>query len=435
MGSQIINKSNNNKPSFYAILLNSLILISLFLQPINHVAAEETLSSLQNKLQASKKTYQTQTKQQTQLESEIAKSEKQTALVSLQLQKTKQSLERESQHLLKLKNETKQLKIDKAKQQKLLEQQLISAYMAGQNDLIKLLLNQEDLSQIIRAKSYYHYLNEARLASIEQLQATHLRIEKNSDEQERSLLKLKNMRDQQVNSKSKLVSERKKRNNALRTLKKDINYQSSRLAQLGDAEKKLKDKLEEQKQKQAREEKARAIAQAKRLAAEKAQALAKAKAKESAAEETQKSKWIKPQSLDKNSAKIAKFKGRLNWPINGKVIAYFNSKRSDQVKWKGISIAANEGEKVRAVASGKVLFAGYFKGYGMVIALDHNDDYITLYGYNQTLLQKTGDIVSQGDAIALAGQSGGQDKNSLYFELSHKGQAQNPLSWLRKRSR
>jgi len=243
------------------------------------------------------------------------------------------------------------------------------------------------------------------------------------------------MRDQQVNSKNKLVNERKKRNNALRTLKKDINYQSARLAQLGDAEKKLKDKLEEQKKKQAREEKARAIAQAKRLAEEKAQALAETKAKKSAPEETQKSKWIKPQSLDKNSAKIAKFKGRLNWPINGKVIAYFNSKRSDQVKWKGISIAANEGEKVRAVASGKVLFAGYFKGYGMVIALDHSDDYITLYGYNQTLLQKTGDIVSQGDAIALAGQSGGQDRNSLYFELSHKGQAQNPISWLRKRGR
>jgi len=435
MGSQIINKSNNNKQSFYAILLNGLILLSLFLLPLNYVGAEQNLSSLQKQLQEGKKTYQTQTKQQIQLENEIANSEKQAAAVSLQLQKTKQSLKLESQHLLELKNETKQLAIAKAKQQKLLEQQLISAYMAGQNDLIKLLLNQEDLSRIIRAKSYYHYLNEARLASIEQLQKTQLRIEKNSQEQEESLLKLQQMRTQQTKNKSKLTNERNKRNKILQVLKKDINYQSARLAQLSDAEKKLKDTLKKQKQKQAREEKARAIAEAKKQAEERAQALAAEKAKQSASEATKKSNWIKPTIQEKSDAKIAKFKGRLNWPINGKVLAHFNSKRSDQVKWKGIAIAANEGEKVRAVATGKVLFAGYFKGYGMVIALDHSDDYITLYGYNQTLLQKTGDVVYQGDAIALAGHSGGQDKNSLYFELSHKGQAQNPLSWLRKRNR
>ena len=68
----------------------------------------------------------------------------------------------------------------------------------------------------------------------------------------------------------------------------------------------------------------------------------------------------------------------------------------------------------------------------MVIAIDHGDNYITLYGYNQTLLQKAGTVIAQGDAIALAGKSGGQETSSLYFELNHKGKAQNPLSWLSK---
>jgi len=441
MTGQTLNKSIRNTPSFYAALLNTIFLFSLFLLPINNAFADKNLSSLQKQLQDGKKTYQTQTKQQAQLENEIANSEQQIAAASLQLQITKQSLKAESEHLLALKNEIKKLKSNKIKQQKLLEQQLISAYMTGQNDLIKLLLNQEDLSKIIRAKSYYHYLNKARLESIEQLQATQLDIEKNSRDQEQSLIKLQQMRDQQAKNKNKLTNQRNKRNKALQALKKDINYQSARLAQLGDAEKKLKDTLKKQKQKQEREEKARIAAEQKRLASERAQALAAKKAKELAEKEQQaaskknKSNWIKPKTQERSDAKIAKFKGRLNWPINGKVLAHFNSKRSDQVRWKGISIAANEGEKVRAVATGKVLFAGYFKGYGMVVALDHSDDYITLYGYNQTLLQKTGDIVYQGDAIALAGHSGGQDRNSLYFELSHKGQAQNPLSWLRKRSR
>ena len=407
MNSEANNKNLLSKNNFSAILLNSLLLISLVFLPAHDLLAKENLSTLQQQIKAGKISKSTQNKQQKQLENQIATSEQETASASYKLQQTEQAIALESKRLNELKGETEQLKIDKAKQQKLLEKQLISAYMAGQNDLVKLLLNQEDLSKIIRAKSYYHYLNKARLESIEQLQTTQLRIEKNKSEQADSLLNLQAMRDEQVEYNSKLIAERDKRAKALRELKQDINYQSARLAQLGDAEKQLKKKLK--KQREARAE------------------------QELAAAKTKATKKMKPKSDTQSHSKISKLKGQLKWPIRGKVLARFGSKRSDQVKWKGISIAANEGEKVRAVATGRVLFAGYFKGYGMVIALDHSDDYITLYGYNQTLLQKTGDIVFQGDAIALAGHSGGQEKNSLYFELSHKGKAQDPIKWLKSR--
>jgi murein hydrolase activator len=406
MNSKIINKKKFKYSIFYTILLNSLLLITFMSLPVQNVLAQKDLSTLQKKIKAGQRNKTEQSKQQKSLESKIANSEQETAKVSFKLQQTEVAISVEEKRLKNLKSETEQLKIDKEKQQKLLEQQLISAYMAGQNDLVKLLLNQEDLSKIIRAKSYYHYLNKARLESIEQLQATQFRIEKNKSEQADSLHNLKVMRNTQVKSKNELVSQRTKRTKALQKLKKDITYQSARLAQLGDAEIQLKKQLKKQKEASAKQA----------LVAKE-----KAKAKEI--------KEIKKQSL----LKIAKLKTQLKWPIRGKVLANFGSKRSDQVKWQGIAIAANEGEKVRAVATGKVLFAGYFKGYGMVIALDHNDDYITLYGYNQTLLQATGDIVYEGDAIALAGHSGGQDKNSLYFELSHKGKAQDPLKWLKPR--
>ncbi|WP_022941946.1 murein hydrolase activator EnvC family protein [Psychromonas hadalis] len=409
MNSKIVNNIPYKKYPFSAVLLNSLFLIFILVLPVQNVLAEKNLSTLQKQIQASKISKSQQNKQQKALENRIATSEQETAIASLKLQQTEQALMLEATRLNELKDETKQLKIDKVKQQKLLEQQLISAYMAGQNDLVKLLLNQEDLSKIIRAKSYYHYLNKARLESIEQLQVTQLRIEKNRSEQAESLIALQTMRDEQVKSKAKLLEEGKKRNKALRELKQDINYQSARLAQLSEAEKNLKKKLRRQKE----------IRQEKELAAAKAKA----------------TKKITPKNAEQSHSKIAKLKGQLKWPIRGKVLARFGSKRSAQITWKGISISANEGEKVRAVATGRVLFAGYFKGYGMVIALDHSDDYITLYGYNQTLLQKTGDIVFQGDAIALAGHSGGQERNSLYFELSHKGKAQDPLKWLQPRRR
>lgn len=407
MKNKIINKSTNSKNGFYAMLLNSLFLASLIFLPINDAFAEKSLSSIQKEIKNTKYNQQKQAKYQNKLESQVATSEQEIAAASFKLQKTEQAIKAESKLLRELKKDTKKLQTDKAKQQKLLQQQLISAYMTGQNDLVKLLLNQEDLSKIIRAKSYYHYLNQARLESIEQLQATQLSIEKNSSGQADALLSLQKMRDEQAANKKKLFAERDKRTVALRELKQDINYQKVRLAQLNDAEKKLKKKLKQQSIARGAED----------LAAAKAKATRK----------------MKPRTEEKSHSKIATLKGKLKWPINGQILASFGSQRSDQVRWKGISIAANEGEKVRAVATGRVLFAGYFKGYGMVIALDHSDDYITLYGYNQTLLQKTGDTVFQGDAIALAGHSGGQDKNSLYFELSHKGQAKNPTAWLKRR--
>ena len=219
------------------------------------------------------------------------------------------------------------------------------------------------------------------------------------------MLALEGLYAQQKATKEALIKQSAQRGKALRELKQDLNYQNALLAQLGDQAKRLAEKLK--KERKARQER--------KLAA------AKASKKRQAKLEAQ------------NYSSISKRLGQLNWPIKGDVLSTFCSRRSSQVNWRGITIDANEGEKVRAIASGRVLFAGYFKGYGMVIALDHRDDYISLYGYNQTLLQKTGDIILQGDAIALAGHSGGQDKNSLYFELSHKGTAQDPLRWLKKK--
>lgn len=394
--------------SIKAVLLNCLLLLLIFSAPLQSSFAANDLSSLQKKIKNSQSSQAQLTKKQTTLEEQIATSEQKTAAATLQAQQTEQEISIEKVRLAKLKEQTTTLHEDKIKQQKLLEQQIISAYMSGQNDLVKLLLNQEDLSKIIRAKSYYFYLNKARLESIEKLEATQLELDKNKEDQAGSLLALESMHQQQKATKEKLIEQRTERTKALKELKQDLNYQSALITKLSDAEESLKIKLIKEREAQLQRE------------------LAAAKA------EIKVNRKITVKAEEQSHSSIAKQRGRLQWPIKGKVLATFGSQRSSQVKWKGITVAANEGEKVRAVATGRVLFAGYFKGYGMVIALDHSDNYITLYGYNQTLLQKTGDTVFQGDAIALAGHSGGQDKNGLYFELSHKGKAEDPLSWLGK---
>jgi len=393
----------SKKKSISAVLVHCFFLC--FTLSIQSSFAAGKLATIQDQIKTAKGAQNQQTKQHKLLEEQVANAEKETASATLKVQNTEEEIQLESNRLQQLLEQTASLEEDKIKQQKLLEQQLISSYMTGQTDLIKLILNQEDISKIIRAKSYYQYLNEARLDSINALYETQQQLEKNQSAQADSLLALKGLYEKQKTTAEKLLEQRAERTTALRELNQDLNYQNALISQLGDQAKRLKEKLK--KESEAR--------QKRELAA--AKALKKRQAKSKA----------------KTYSSITKQLGQLNWPIQGEVLSRFGSSRSGQLKWKGITIDANEGEKVRAVASGRVLFAGYFKGYGMVIALDHSDGYISLYGYNQTLLQKTGDVVFQGDAIALAGHSGGQDKNSLYFELSHKGTAKDPLIWLKKK--
>ncbi len=129
---------------------------------------------------------------------------------------------------------------------------------------------------------------------------------------------------------------------------------------------------------------------------------------------------------------LAKQRGKLPWPLKGKILHSFGTKQTGQINWKGIVIAAKYEQPVKAVYSGTVVFAEYLRGYGLLVLLDHGKGDMTLYGFNQTLMKKEGDKVRAGETIALAGDTGGQDRASLYFEIRRNSEAQNPKRWLTK---
>ena len=110
-------------------------------------------------------------------------------------------------------------------------------------------------------------------------------------------------------------------------------------------------------------------------------------------------------------------------PVNGKL------RRHSDERWQGVSISAKEGSSVRAIFSGRVLFADWFTGQGLLMIIDHGDGYWSLYGHNQTLLKAEGDSVAAGEVIATVGNSGGQSVAALYFEIRHNGQPSNPSKW------
>ncbi len=136
--------------------------------------------------------------------------------------------------------------------------------------------------------------------------------------------------------------------------------------------------------------------------------------------------------LASNDKAFKELKGKLNWPLRGKIKRGFGSKR-DGITYDGMWIAGNTGTAIKAVHHGRVAFADWLRGYGMVLIIDHGSGYMSLYGYNQSVLRAPGDWVSAGETIATVGQSGGHAEPGLYFAIRYKGHANNPKRWLSRR--
>ena len=124
-------------------------------------------------------------------------------------------------------------------------------------------------------------------------------------------------------------------------------------------------------------------------------------------------------------------KGRLTWPIAGRLMHDFGQPRAGgALKWNGVVLAAPRGLEVRTIYHGRVVFADWLAGMGLLVIVDHGEGYMSLYGYNETILKSTGDWVAPGDAIATVGESGGQSQAGLYFELRKGTRPINPRQWI-----
>jgi murein hydrolase activator len=128
---------------------------------------------------------------------------------------------------------------------------------------------------------------------------------------------------------------------------------------------------------------------------------------------------------------FSSLRGKLRLPVRGDVVGRFGSPRAESgVSWKGVFIRGAEGDEVRAVAPGRIVFADWMRGFGNLMIVDHGDTYLTIYGNNESLLRRPGETVRSGDAIATVGRSGGNESAGLYFELRHQGRAIDPLAWV-----
>lgn len=125
-------------------------------------------------------------------------------------------------------------------------------------------------------------------------------------------------------------------------------------------------------------------------------------------------------------------RGRLRLPVRGELAGRFGTPHPEGgISSKGLFIRAPEGEPVRAVGAGRVVFSDWMRGFGNLLIVDHGEAFLSIYGNNESLLKQTGDTVTLGDTLATVGRSGGNEQTGLYFELRHLGRAFDPLRWVK----
>ncbi|MDE2257382.1 MAG: peptidoglycan DD-metalloendopeptidase family protein [Xanthomonadaceae bacterium] len=267
---------------------------------------------------------------------------------------------------------------------------LRSAYAMGRDEELKLLLAQDSAADIARMLAYYRYFERARLGEIEALLENLHALAKLQDDIGTQTAVLQKTRVEQAGQAMQLDAERSARRQALDRLDATLKSQQSRLAALGKDEKALLDLL--------------------------------AKLRDIFADIPQNLAGAEP---------FAALRGKLHWPLRGRIVERFGVGTGGGGASQGVLIAARDGSEVHAVAHGRVVFADWLRGYGLLLIVDHGDGYLSLYGYNETLLKDVGDWVDAGTVIATSGDSGGRPTPGLYFELRFKGKAIDPMTWLR----
>lgn len=247
-----------------------------------------------------------------------------------------------------------------------------------------------------------------------ELQSIRLGLEKKQE-------KLENTIAEQSKSRRELVAQREERNQLIVDLNSKLKNQELERTRLQRDEKRLSNVITEL---------AKAIEEAKRRQALAAQQQ-KQSGKSSGGKEPSKPEYTAPPPMP-STGEFAKLKGRLVLPVQGTVAGQFGKTRSKDGQgpsWKGIFIATEAGQGVRAVGAGRVVFAEWLRGFGEIVIIDHGDQFLSVYGNNGKLLKRSGDSVKPGDTIAETGNSSGNLDTGLYFELRHQGQPFDPISW------
>jgi len=302
-----------------------------------------------------------------------------------EMRKLQKDINQYNRKITQLRSQITELEKQNASKQTLLATLIQAQYKQGKSNDLKLFFDTDTPANKDRLAMYAKSIQNniaTLIASIKTSQTT-------LNKQQQTLEKLNQNRQKELINKQTqhrhIIIERKKRQYTLSALKSKVKQNQSYISNLKKNEKELKQKLA----------------------------------------------LVSRHQVKMHGLRTLKYK--LPWPVIGHITHSFGQTQTGELKWKGLVINKEAGSTVKAIADGKIIFADWLRGYGLLLVIDHGAGDMSLYGYNQTLLKQVGDYVRQNDKIALVGDSGGQSQNALYFEIRRKGNPVNPRYWLEKR--
>ena len=280
-----------------------------------------------------------------------------------------------------------------AEQKEALARQLRASYMMGRGGKAELLLSQQDPDRVDRMLVYYDALNRARAASIAAIDVEIRKVAELQAQYQAQLDSLHALQDSHRKALSVLESDRQERAEAMSKVAQRIAGEAQELKGLQASEKQLGDLLEKLRQ-----------------------ALADVP--------------VEPEGGNKS---FPQMRGKMAWPLRGELLAHYGeAKAGGRLQWKGLWIAAPEGAPVRASSRGRVAYVGWLSSYGLIVVLQHEKGFFTLYGHNSAVSRTAGEWVAAGDVIAKAGNTGGYEQPGLYFEVRKGADPMDPRDWLER---
>ncbi|MGA8262470.1 MAG: peptidoglycan DD-metalloendopeptidase family protein [Arenicellales bacterium] len=292
--------------------------------------------------------------------------------------------------ITRLEDKSKRLRQRLAAQKDRVARLAYSAYVMGRQSRLKLFLNQQDPSVINRMLGYHDYVLKARARAIHRINDWASEVASLAEQQAARRSRLQTLEIQYRSEQNALEARRDERKAALAAVNSRIASSRDELSRLKGNEAQLKQVLEQLQEYLANQKSRRVV-----------------------------------------DGAFRSMKGKLQLPVSAPISAHFGELRSTGVRWDGIMLRPPDGADVKAIFDGRVVFADWLRGFGLLLIIDHGDGFMSLYSHNESLYKQVGDWVTAGEVIATVGTSGGLEKPGLYFEIRHDGEPQDPLSWCR----
>ncbi len=362
------------------------------------------LNKVESDINGVTQTLQQLAEQKDALQSLLAEIERHYGEIAASLKTLQGQIEKKREGLDRIRDDMQGYQAEVDRLSKQLADQIRVAYAIGEKEKLKLLLNQQDPALSSRMMVYFNYFNKDRIKKLTDIERAVQHLDQ-LDKQKQAETKLLEQDLERKKTEQAVFDEaRKQRNDLLVKIDTDFSSNEQQLSQLQESENRLKSLMASLPVTEAE------------LAVDPDEVIAA------------------PLSVEQSPQPKVDFpslKGKLSWPVNGKLAQKFGSARTTGT-WDGVLIDANEGQEIKAVTAGKVVYAEWMRSYGLLLIIDHGQGYMTLYAFNQSLYKQAGDFVATGDIIASVGQSGGRSQSGLYFGIRNKGVPIDPIEWCQR---